>query len=460
MNKSLKQKKEVGMKKLVIVALVVFFAMPLLSHAGTVVGRNNWDMQIGGYIAGTVQFSDQNDNAMWGAPYAPAARSAWKENQNDEFGQLSVTPDVRIGFRILGPDTWGAKSQAYLEWDFAAGSGTPNVTTTATGTSVGTNGSARLRHAYLRYDWAKDTILFGNYSSLYRDPGVGLPPGVATVIAEPVMVAGTRNFQLRWEHKWTKEFATKFAAEYGAQDKWLGLGASTGAPSYQTDYTRTNLPFLTGMVRYASDACGKVGPLNLVFTAVGSVGERAYMRTATGDRPYSQTHGYGWLTGFHAQVPIIPERNNSKAGGLVFIGQYEVSQNLTVGLSPTSYLAGQQSAATASANEYSNPRAYIAQGTLNFWLTDTVYTSFIYALNKLDYSDRLENTFTSATSYGTATRKQLFLIALMYQPNPSLVTGIEYARYVADYQARNTLPKGYQHKGISNAIRFGAYYYF
>ena len=36
------------MKKLVIVAIAVFLAMPVLSHAGPV--NNKWDMTIGGFV--------------------------------------------------------------------------------------------------------------------------------------------------------------------------------------------------------------------------------------------------------------------------------------------------------------------------------------------------------------------------------------------------------------------------
>ncbi len=53
----LKLKKEEGMKKLVIIALAVFLAMPVLSHAAAV--NNRWDMTIGGFVQFHGGYADQ-----------------------------------------------------------------------------------------------------------------------------------------------------------------------------------------------------------------------------------------------------------------------------------------------------------------------------------------------------------------------------------------------------------------
>lgn len=436
------------MKKLVIVALAVFLALPVLSHAGSVQTRM-WDMTIQGYIAGVVQISDQDDAAVWGAPYVPARRTGTAEVQGNEWGNTAVNSDVRVGMLIKGPETWGAKSSAYLEWDFSGG----NVTVPAGG---GSNGTAKLRHAWLRWDWAKDAILFGNAGSLYRDFGVGLPPGVGSVIAEPVLWGGPRDFQLRWIHKWTKEITTSFAAVYGGGEGWPRTGTAN-------DYTRETLPMLVGHFKYASDSCGKVGPLNMVFGGSAIIAQRSVSRDTgvAGHNRYSKSHGYGWLANAVAQIPIIPEKNNNKAGGLVFNAYAEVSQNLPQSLnmgSEAHYRSIYASAigpVFASADDASYPRGYLIQGTLNLWYTNTVFSTFTYALNRYQYSRAYLGNGT-----GEVARKQYFLVTLMYQPNPSLVTGIEYARYVADYSYRAAGIPASKKWGVANAVRFGAYYYF
>jgi hypothetical protein len=437
MNKALKQKKEVGMKKLVIVALAVFLALPVLSHAGSATSR--WDLTIGGYIATILQYSDQADAIPWLATYTPARRTGNTENANDEFSNTSANVDVRVGMRIAGPDTWGAKSSAYLEWDFAGATG-------------GQNGSARIRHAWMKFDWAKDAILFGNATALYRDIGMGLPPGVGQMIAEPVMWGGPRNIQLRWEHKWTKDFMSKFALVWAGQDNFRG------APVV-SEFTLSNLPQLAGQLRYASDSCGKVGPLNLAFAMNGVIGKVRFTRDDTGlpgavaGRNWSAIQTWGWLANASFQVPIIPERSiTDKAMGLVFRTNVEVTQGLGIGLNPVYYLSS-NNPAYRSGSDISQARAYLLETTLNFWLTNTVYTQFTYALNRYQYSSRY-----MLANAARVDRRQYWLAGVFYQPNPSLVTGIEYTRYNADYSLTGTpATKKY---GTANAVRFGAYYYF
>ncbi len=390
-----------------------------------------------------MQISDQNDAMMWGGPYTPARRTGTSASFTNDFGNTAVNADVRIGMRFTGPDTWGAKSSAYLEWDF-------------TGINSGENGDAKIRHAWMRWDWAKDAILFGNTTSLYRDFGVGLAPGVGSVIAEPVLWGGPRDFQLRWIHKWNKELTSSVAGVWGGLDKWTGSGTAN-------QFTRTNLPFLVGHIKYASDSCGKVGPLNMVFGMSGVLGMREIDRDSGYAHigRYSTTHRYGWLANAVAQIPIIPERNKNKAGGLVFNAYAEVSQNLPYGLGMGAYPYWPSPYTSAdgpvfrSGDDASYPRGYLLQGTLNFWYTDKVYSTFTYAYNRYQFSRR------ATALYGTTPlQKMYYLVTLMYQPNPSLVAGIEYARYLADFSYASGGYPGAKKWGVANAVRFGAYYYF
>ena len=64
MKKFLKQKKEEGMKKLVIVAIAVLLALPVLSHAGAV--TTEWDMTIGGHALMSMSWASQDADARQG----------------------------------------------------------------------------------------------------------------------------------------------------------------------------------------------------------------------------------------------------------------------------------------------------------------------------------------------------------------------------------------------------------
>jgi hypothetical protein len=61
----LKEKKEDGMKKLVIVAIAVLLALPAVSFAGAATSR--WDLAINGYVGVFAQFADQ-ETIMMGPP--------------------------------------------------------------------------------------------------------------------------------------------------------------------------------------------------------------------------------------------------------------------------------------------------------------------------------------------------------------------------------------------------------
>ncbi len=434
-NKLSKLKKEDGMKKLLLVALAILLAVPAVGHAA--VASRMWDLTIQGYVAAIVQFSDQNDKLA--TQGTPARRTGTGEVEANEFSNLATNVDSRIGFLAKGPDTWGAKTSAYMEWDFA-------------GFASGTNGAARIRHTWINWDWAKDSIRFGNQGSIWRDVGMGLPPGASSVIAEPVVWGGPRDFELRWTHRYSKQFETKFAAVWGGLDKFFESGTAN-------EYTHTNLPFLAGQARWNSDSCGKVGNMNLAVVANAVVGQYAKMRDTgvAGHNRYSQTHGYGWLANAAVQVPIIPEKQGNKAGSIVLFGYLEAVQGLPIGVNPGSYTRSIYTSPSgpvyASADDYSYPRGYLAQATGYFYMANSVFVNLTYGLNKYEGSTR------ALRAGNTVDRKQFYLVSLAYQPNPALYMGIEYARYVADYNHGSAYPAG-QSQGVSNAIRFGAYYYF
>ncbi|HEX2965439.1 MAG TPA: hypothetical protein VHO84_06620, partial [Syntrophorhabdaceae bacterium] len=234
------------MKKLVIVALAVLLAMPALSYAGAVTTR--WDMTINGFVASIWQWSDQND-LIWGPGTAAARRTGTNENRADEIGNMAVQIDPRIGFNIKGPDTWGAKTSARMEFDFA-------------GAYSGTNGVSRIRHAYMKFDWANDSVLFGNGPAPYRNTGVGLPPGVGTGVALPGAFGGPRSTQLMWEHRFSKSITTQFALVHPNQEGYKNAPAAT-------QYSESMLPNAEGVFRYSSDACGRIGNSNLTFALAG-----------------------------------------------------------------------------------------------------------------------------------------------------------------------------------------------
>jgi hypothetical protein len=320
----LKQKKEDGMKKLVIVAIAVLLALPVMSFAGS--ATSTWDLTINGYVGVFAQWADQ-ETAMWGPATNAVRRTGSQENRTDEFGTFSMQIDPRITFAIKGPDMFGAKSSAMIQWDFSGMGAATNV--------GADNGEAKIRYAMMRFDWANDTILFGNWVWNYRDGAGGQPPpGVGTLVALPGQFGGPRETQLKWIHNFGKNFSTRFALVYPTLEGWKlnGFnGTDNVTNNSATDYTRSNMPFVSGMVRYNSDACGKIGNFNLVAGMSGVYGQKSVMRDAgAGARyRYSQKRVDGWLGEAFFMIPIIPERQNNKAGALLFYSNAMAGQGLT-----------------------------------------------------------------------------------------------------------------------------------
>jgi hypothetical protein len=449
MNTVLKQKKEVGMKKLVIVAIAVLLAMPVLSHAGSATSR--WDLTINGYVGVFGQFADQ-EIIMMGPASNAARRTGRVENRTDQFGNFSMQIDPRITFLVKGPDAFGAKTSAMIQFDFSG---------MGTGANVGAdNGEAKIRYAFMKFDWANDSILFGNWVWNYRDGAGGEPPpGIGTLVALPGQFGAPRETMLRWEHRFGKEFSTKLALVYPTLEGWKldGFGGNTGAANNNSDYTRSNLPFVSGVVKYASDACGRIGLFNLTAGMSGVYGQKAIMRdagAATRGR-YSQVQDDGWLAEAFFMIPIIPERNMNKAGALLFYANAMTGQGLSpysAQLFPAAY-ARVGSAGTA--RDYVAPKGNAWEAGLMVYLSDTVWLSPSYN----DMSTMLSSRYrTLVATDTTVKRTQNYNIFLGYAPNPAITLGLEYTRLVTNYARYSA--DGLKNWGVANAVRFGAYYYF
>jgi hypothetical protein len=447
MNKALKQKKEVGMKKLVILALAVFLAMPVLTHAGAV--NNKWDLTINGYVGVFAQFGDVENNYITPGFAAPR-RTGNLELQANELSNFGMQVDPRIGFLIKGPDTWGAKTSAYIEWDFS-------------GINPGAeNGDARIRYAWMKFDWGKHNVVFGDQVRVYRQTGTGLPPGMSTLNAEPGPFGGPREVALLWNALWTKNFDTKFALV------WPGVEAFGGANA-TNNFTRSNWPFASGMVRFHSDVCGKIGFSELVAGMSGAYGRQSILRgngNRPGNTPYSQKQEDGWLGEAFFQIPIIPERKDNKAGALLFYTNVTAGQGLPYG-GQTLFLHSAN--AFPDTDHYSAPKFYGWQAVFNVWFSNTVWLNMGYNETRQQVSNRWRSGGDTATAaaqlarFDVPVRNQFWNLSLFYAPNPALTTGIEYTRTVTEYAGPGYVADNmmaYKKKGTANQVRLGAYYYF
>ncbi len=128
-----------------------------------------------------------------------------------------------IGLEAFGPDVWGARTSANVNFDF--GGGFPATTNGVD------SGLVRLRTAAVRFDW-KDTSIVAGQDQLFLSPLS--PTSFASLIVPPLSYAGNLwawTPQLRVEHHFALSSDSKVLVQAGVMDNL------TGEPPDGVNYT-------------------------------------------------------------------------------------------------------------------------------------------------------------------------------------------------------------------------------
>lgn len=457
------------MKKLIILAVAVLLALPVASYAGSASSR--WDLTIGGYVKFDVAWADQYTNPdITFAERSSGTATSWK----DDYSSLTWgAAESRLNFLVKGPDTWGAKSSAFLEFDFRVG----NVTSynSAQRTDVNSYGIASLRHAFMKFDWPTVSLIMGQ---TWTGPGI-LPCFCILGVNElGPFNKGVWRPEIKVSWNATKQFTVDFAviSPYNT-DKYAGNGGSTPANGLANDdFARSNIPDIMTEFTYATDACGRIGPWKLMFGIGGLWGQEKPIKPAPTNIttvPFWRTGGYEddtvdrWMATFKAYVPIIPEKAPGKLGGsfalalAAFTGQNLRSYvppppiaNAMVSYDRTTAAADLQSVAPVVTGGW---------GQLAYYITDTVWMGGYYGQTVVNLSQNRRNAFTAGASTvfgaaGSVNRVQQYMLNLVYDPNPAVRLGLEYS-YFQTHFAANLRPN-VNNDGNTNTVRFAAQYFF
>jgi hypothetical protein len=410
------------MKKLVIVAIAVLLALPVMSYAGSATSK--WDMTIGGFVNVHFAWADQDV----GSGFKTVVRdNGSREVLENTTGNFSSEVQGRLNFIVKGPDAWGAKTMGRLEFDFlgAAATGPQGVGAGTAGTANSQNyGEAYIRHAYMQFDWAQDSLLIGNTWYLYNGiaPGAGL-----TFQSLPNIMVASRTPQVRYTHRFPFGLSANFALEYPGLMRWMNNNNN-----YNDRYTQSGYPSAVLNFDYLSDACGKIGPEKLHFGMSGVYGREKAIRATAGTARgtiYSNKQNDGWIFAAYGYVPIIPERNMNKAGALAIQGGYVVGQGLNNYSSAAWPQTYGRSAAFGYTEDFSTPRGYGYYTALTVYAHDKLHFDILYTDTVAQGSNRWANNATQAT----AQRTTLYNLALMYEPNPAILMGVEYTRLMTKY---------------------------
>jgi hypothetical protein len=154
-------------------------------------------------------------------------------NDKSSFNFLSI--QTRITGKISAPDAFGAKTSGVLEADFF---GNENAA------FVDANGF-RLRHAFVKLNWAKTELLTGQYWHPFFIPGCF--SGVISFNTGAPMQPFSRNPQIRLTHKPGK---LSFAAALSAQRDFT-------SPQGSASLRYSSIPDLSAMISYESKNADK-----------------------------------------------------------------------------------------------------------------------------------------------------------------------------------------------------------
>ncbi|MCX5808425.1 MAG: hypothetical protein NTX36_03470 [Proteobacteria bacterium] len=461
------------MKKVIVVMLALFLAIPAITYAGSVTSR--YDVTIGGYVKFDVGYSTQTQGQDYRVPNR--ASTSAQQQINDEFGNVSwADGETRLNILVKGPDAWGAKTGAFIEGDFRGVAG-----------SSANYGTFTLRHAFMDFNWVNTKLLIGHTWQAW-----GLIPSfnMLAFSENHFMKGATRTPQVRLTQKLAKNFRFQFALSAPYQELVGNSGANFSAASMPVgltqnsimDRTRALVPDTSLEFVYSSDACGKIGPWNLQFGLGGMIGQEKVTYqdwgTPVGTTSYSSTNITKWGSSFWGYIPIIPEKKGNKAGALGFTGNAFTGQGLGdmlpaypgTGIGSGAYnqnnvaLGIGNGAALAAAGNGSiqpvYPLTYGGWMQLNYYFTDSVSANFLYGFQQNKLSDAYSNIQANA---GNLVTLQNYVANVFYDVNPAVRLGIEYTYITTGYAQVNTsVVPGVagDSKGSIQAVRIGAYYFF
>jgi hypothetical protein len=162
-------------------------------------------------------------------------RSNTDINAKANFNILSI--QTRLVGKISGPEALGAKTSGVIEGEFF-------------GTSDADVSGFRVRHAYVRMDWASSSLLIGQF--WHPMFVVEMFPGVVSFNTGAPFQAFSRNPQIRFSYSYGK---MKFIAAALSQRDFQSNGPAGFSSSYMRNAV---LPNFHAQVQYAGDA-GIVG---------------------------------------------------------------------------------------------------------------------------------------------------------------------------------------------------------
>lgn len=436
------------MKKLVVVVLAVFLALPAVSFAGSATSR--WDLTIGGYVKFDMGWGSQAQGQD--AYVALRQGNASYDNYADQTSNFYMySGETRVNMLTKGPDAWGAKTSAFIEGQFRGDS----VGSTATA-----QGTFALRHAFMQFDWPTSRLVIGQTFHKW-----GVLPTFANTILEynglGPFLKGLRQPTLRFEQQLAKNWNWAVAAT--SPTNTLGNNTNNGASGVNDSYSNSQMPFFEGSFGWTSEKCGKIGPWQMLFNLEGfygrqklqsswAINQNGNLGVVTSDKEVD-----AWGIALKGFIPIIPERKGDKKGALSVSGVIFYAQNpgwfqAPVGTNTYDYYP------TSRYDSFHSPIQYGGWGQISYYFTDKLYANGWFGYVRNNVSNYYGTIYPNAIQNTNQT-----ILNLSYDVNAAIRFGIEGAYFNTRYAGYNNVINGIpttQKDGNYWTVRVGAFYFF
>ena len=467
-----KTNKEEGMKKTLVIMLALFLAIPAISYAGSATSR--WDLTIGGNIKFDVGWSDQSGaesgNDLWAEGVADRNPASGNTQLYNKYGtQLWGAGETGINFFVKGPDTWGAKTHAFILGDFTGFWGAAQATN---GPPANYN-TYNLLIAEMAFDWENTSLAFKVAPTFW-----GMVPTFANSASWNFGGYGGKGSapiapQVTVEERFTKNWIGGFGivAPYNAVNGNQSPNGNVTGNANVNNYFRNPLPGFEGKFAYTSDSCGKVGPWQLLIQADGFYAQarQIWSNSPTGDID-SDTDVNQWLFDLKFLIPIIPEKNGNKTGAWYLDGSGFTASGMGLGGNWMANANGTFSTAPGSfgttgpgwfTNAYQRPTAgsfgaatiWGLTGHTQFYFVDNVsVNAFAVWAEMANMSQAQKILNPNAIDRGYQTE-----LNLMYDVSPAVRFTLAWG-YTDDFFSF-AVP-GYKNNGSANTYKLAAYYFF
>jgi len=383
--------------------------------------------------------------AIWDSTQVNSNMSQLIARDNDptmHHGRLKISAErTRMNFTIKGPQLWGAKTSAFIEWDFDSGGQQYSID--GAGWASPNKPRLRFRHAMFRLNWPETELLMGQYFTLLSEDGPeAAKPGTSGIpgtlwYREPQIrvnqkILGVFDLAVAVAQPASGPDSIQVPADQAATNPYLGESSET--------------PRLVGRIKYEQDLWGKAPyygkPRGFVARVAGAWQRSRYRDVAFNGRMFagnnyvavaaaqqSQQYLNPWVVDVGLFIPILTTSTPNLAGTLSLLTHWYMGQALDLEKEATatnsSYLIFNNVVGGVRMGERQLAQKFGGYVQLQYYFTNQWYVNLLGGMNRVYGVDR--DSWIGTPGADPSRYNEHCYATLWYRPIQALKFGVEYA---------------------------------